>query len=45
MTGGEVTVTAAGGRAPDFVPIWVQVLIVVVAFGVWAVAMRRRNKR
>ncbi|MDQ0585372.1 hypothetical protein [Streptomyces rishiriensis] len=39
------TVTAAGARAPDFVPMWVQLLIVVVAFGVLAVSVRRRNKR
>jgi hypothetical protein len=39
------TMTAAGGRAPDFVPIWVQVLIVLVAFGVLAWGAHRRNRR
>ncbi|MEV0241546.1 hypothetical protein AB0I06_16660 [Streptomyces sp. NPDC050674] len=45
MTDGELTVTAVGGRAPDFVPMWVQVLIVVVAFGALAFGVHRRKKR
>jgi hypothetical protein len=35
---------AAGGRAPGFVPVWAQVLIAVVAFGLAALAWRRRNR-
>lgn len=45
MAGGEWVVTAVGGRAPDFVPAWVEVLIVVLGFVLAAIAIRRRNKR
>ncbi|MCQ9129552.1 MULTISPECIES: hypothetical protein [Streptomyces] len=41
----EITVTAAGGRAPDFVPLWAEVLIILAAFGVMAWRMRRRDRR
>ncbi|MFJ3222961.1 hypothetical protein ACIPJS_06300 [Streptomyces sp. NPDC086783] len=37
-------VTAAGARAPDFVPAWVQLLIFVVPMTIVAVVMYRRNK-
>ncbi|MFI0241119.1 hypothetical protein [Streptomyces sp. NPDC016845] len=45
-TDGSVpVVSAAGARAPDFVPLWVQTLIVVVAFGLVGPARHRRNRR
>ncbi|MET8038766.1 hypothetical protein [Streptomyces sp. NPDC005345] len=37
-------VTAVGGRAPDFVPTWVQLLIAVVPMAILAVVVYRRNK-
>lgn len=43
MAGG--TLTAAGGRAPDFVPLWVQALIVIAGFAALAVAACRRRRR
>ncbi|MFE9837626.1 hypothetical protein ACFYP4_21200 [Streptomyces sp. NPDC005551] len=45
MAGKGWIVTAAGGRAPDFVPAWVQALIAVLAFGLIAAAMWRRTRR
>ncbi|MFJ9036987.1 hypothetical protein ACIRF8_10420 [Streptomyces sp. NPDC102406] len=44
MGGTEQALMAVGGRAPDFVPVWVQVLLVVVAFGAAGLAWRRRNR-
>lgn len=44
MASGEWIVTAVGGRAPDFVPDWVQVLIFAVPMAIVAVVMYRRNK-
>ncbi|MEU6394600.1 hypothetical protein [Streptomyces sp. NPDC046939] len=41
----EPVVLARGGSAPDFVPLWAQVLIVVLAFAVLALAWHRRDRR
>ncbi|MET7456803.1 hypothetical protein ABZT03_33945 [Streptomyces sp. NPDC005574] len=43
MASMEQIVTAVG-RAPDFVPMWVQVLIFAVPMGIVAVVMQQRNK-
>ncbi|MFH9663357.1 hypothetical protein ACH4NF_31885 [Streptomyces sp. NPDC017248] len=45
MVSGERIVTAVGGRAPDFVPAWVELLLFVLALGLAGMAMHRRNKR
>jgi hypothetical protein len=44
MASRQWTVTAVGGRAPDFVPAWVQLLIFAVSMTIVAVVMYRRNK-
>ncbi|MGQ4351122.1 hypothetical protein [Streptomyces sp. SAS_275] len=44
MTSREWIVTAVGGRAPDFVPTWVQVLLFAVPMAIVAVVMYRRSK-
>ncbi|MET8228163.1 hypothetical protein [Streptomyces sp. NPDC005301] len=44
MAGREWMVTAVGGRAPDFVPAWVQLLLFAVPMTIVAVVMYRRNK-
>ncbi|MFJ7305257.1 hypothetical protein [Streptomyces sp. NPDC099088] len=44
MASREGIVTAVGGRAPDFVPTWVQVFTFAVQMAIVAVVMNRRNK-
>ncbi|MER5582248.1 hypothetical protein ABT090_11415 [Streptomyces asoensis] len=44
MASRDLIVTAVGGRAPDFVPTWVQLLIFAVPMAIVALVMYWRNK-